>query len=216
MTCLLADCMEDLLQRALEIARQAHDGQTDKSGMPYIEHSLRVMAMGRNDEERIVGILHDVIEDSNWTLPMLKDVGFTDEIIKALDAVTRRREESYDDFISRVERNSLAVVVKLNDLTDNMDIRRLPYLSDKDVKRLKRYLKAYKRLKGEPQYSIEATRRDYPNAYFQWSIEDDEALERMWCDGVSIKDLSTYFKRKEGGICSRIKKLGLEDKYGVR
>lgn len=208
--------MEDLLQRALEIARQAHDGQTDKSGMPYIEHSLRVMAMGRNDEERIVGILHDVIEDSNWTLPMLKDVGFTDEIIKALDAVTRRREESYDDFISRVERNSLAVVVKLNDLTDNMDIRRLPYLSDKDVKRLKRYLKAYKRLKGEPQYSIEATRRDYPNAYFQWSREDDEALERMWCDGVSIKELSTYFKRKEGGICSRIKKLGLEDKYGVR
>ncbi len=203
--------MDELLQRALEIAMQAHEGQADKSGRPYIEHSLRVMAMGRCDEERIVGILHDVVEDSSWTLQMLKAEGFSDDILEAVDAVTRRPDETYERFIGRVARNPMAAAVKLNDLTDNMDIRRLPYLSDKDVKRLKRYLRAYKRLMGEPQYSIEATRREYPNAYTAWSQADDKELESMWCNGVPIEQLALHFGRKQGGIRSRIKKLKLEE-----
>ena len=214
MTFPLADsflCMDELLQRALEIAVEAHEGQCDKSGRPYIEHPLRVMAMGGSDEERIVGILHDVIEDSGWTLKMLGDEGFPAEIIDAVDALSRRPEETYERFIGRVARNPLAVAVKLNDLTDNMDIRRLPYLSDKDVKRLKRYLKAYKRLMGEPQYSVEATRRDYPNAYNVWLPDDDNELERLWRNGLTPGQLSTHFGRKEGGIRSRIKRLGLKE-----
>ena len=207
--------MDELLQRALEIAIEAHEGQTDKAGRPYIEHPLRVMAMGRCDEERIVGILHDVVEDSSWTLSQLKAEGFPDGIIDAVDAVTRRGDETYERFIGRVSRNKLATAVKLCDLTDNMDIRRLPYLSDKDIKRLKRYLKAYKRLKGEPQYSVEATRRDYPNAYTPWSVKDDEELERMWHDGITLEELAKYFERKVGGIRARIAKLKLEEKYNV-
>lgn len=207
--------MDELLQRACEIAMQAHEGQTDKSGRPYIGHPLRVMAMGCCDEERIVGILHDIVEDSCWTLSQLKDEGFPDYIIEAVDAVTKRSDETYDRYIARVSQNRLAVAVKLNDLTDNMDIRRLPYLSDKDIKRLKRYLKAYKRLSGEPQYSIEATRLDYPNAYTPWSVKDDEELEHMWCNGATFEQLSDYFKRKVGGIRARITKLKLEDKYGM-
>lgn len=167
--------------------------------------------MGRCDEERIVGILHDVVEDSSWTLQMLKAEGFSDDILEAVDAVTRRPDETYERFIGRVARNPMAAAVKLNDLTDNMDIRRLPYLSDKDVKRLKRYLRAYKRLMGEPQYSIEATRREYPNAYTAWSQADDKELESMWCNGVPIEQLALHFGRKQGGICSRIKKLKLEE-----
>lgn len=203
--------MDELLQKALCIAMQAHEGQTDKSGRPYIEHPLRVMAMGNCDEERIVGILHDVIEDSSWTLQQLRDEGFPDDIIEAVDAVTRRADETYERFIARVSRNKLAVAVKLNDLTDNMDIRRLPYLSDKDIKRLKRYLKAYKRLRGEPVYSVEAARKEFPNAYYPWSAEDDELLERMWREGIGIEELSKHFERKVGGIRSRIAKLKLDE-----
>lgn len=207
--------MEELLQRALEIAIEAHEGQTDKAGRPYIEHPLRVMAMGGCDEERIVGMLHDVVEDSSWTLLQLKEEGFSDDILDAVDALTRRSDETYDRFIARVARNKLATAVKLSDLTDNMDIRRLPYLSDKDIKRLKRYLKAYKRLKGEPQYSVEATRREYPNAYTPWSVKDDEELERMWREGITLEELSKHFERKVGGIRARIAKLKLEEKYNV-
>lgn len=205
--------MDELLHRAVEIAMQAHEGQTDKSGRPYIEHPLRVMEMGSCCEERIVGVLHDVVEDSSWTLLQLRAEGFSEEIVEAVDALTRRDGETYERFIARVARNSLAVAVKLNDLTDNMDIRRLPYISDKDVKRLKRYLKAYKRLKGEPQYSVAATRQDYPNAYTPWSIKDDEELERMWSSGATFEQLSRHFERKIGGIRSRVAKLKLEEKY---
>ena len=99
--------------------------------------------------------------------------------------------------------------MKLNDLTDNMDIRRLPYLSDKDVKRLKKYLKAYKQLMGEPTYSVYACRQEHPNAYDPWSEEDDRTLVEMWHDGVSVDDLALHFGRKRGAIISRIKKLNL-------
>ena len=151
------------LQRAIEIATQAHKGQLDKSGKDYIGHPLRVMEMGRTEEEKIAGILHDVVEDTPWTFEMLEAEGFSKEITDALRCVTKISEnENYDDFIGRVKKNPLAVTVKLNDLTDNMDIRRLPYLSDKDVKRLKKYLKAYKRLSGEPVYSVYAAGRNIP------------------------------------------------------
>ena len=142
------------LERAIEIATEAHRGQLDKAGCDYIGHPLRVMAAGRSIEEKIAGVLHDVVEDSGWTFGMLEAEGFSAEIIEALRCVTKLSEsEPYDKFIARIKGNPLAVAVKLNDLADNMDIRRLPYLSDKDVKRLKKYLKAYKQLTGEPRYS---------------------------------------------------------------
>ena len=145
----------NLLQRAIEIATEAHKGQVDKSGAPYIEHSLRVMESGTNIDEKIVGILHDVVEDTHWTFDALEAEGFPPHIIAALRCVTKLSpEEPYDRFIARVKRNPLATAVKLNDLTDNMDIRRLPYLSDKDVKRLKRYLKAYKKASINCPYDL--------------------------------------------------------------
>lgn len=138
------------LNRAIEIATEAHKGQFDKAGNEYIGHPLRVMEMGKTEDEKIVGVLHDVIEDTSWTFEAIEAEGFSKEIVDALRCVTKLSEnENYDDFIDRVNKNPLAVAVKINDLTDNMDIRRLPYLSDKDVKRLKKYLKAYKRLVGE-------------------------------------------------------------------
>ena len=198
------------LQRAIEIATEAHQGQFDKAGRDYIGHPLRVMEMGKTEEEKIVGVLHDVIEDTDWTFERLAEEGFSDEVIAALRCVTKISEnENYDDFIDRVKKNPLAVAVKINDLTDNMDIRRLPYLSDKDVKRLKKYLKAYKRLTGEPVYSIYAAKQENPNAYEPWSEEADSGLARLWSEGKSVAEIADHFRRKNTAIITRIKKLGL-------
>ena len=201
------------LERAIEIATEAHQGQFDKAGNDYIGHPLRVMEAGKTTNEKIVGVLHDVVEDSDWSFEQLAAEGFSDDIIEALRCVTKlSNNEPYDKFIARVKTNPLAIAVKINDLSDNMDIRRLPYLSDKDIKRLKRYLKAYKQLTGEPTYSIFACRQEYPNAYNPWSEEDDLKLTEMWCKGASIKQLTDHFKRKPGAISSRIKKLKLQER----
>lgn len=198
------------LQRAIEIATEAHKGQVDKSGKDYIGHPLRVMEMGKTEEEKIVGVLHDVVEDTEWTFEALATEGFSEEVINALRCVTKVLEnENYDDFIERVKKNPLAVTVKINDLTDNMDIRRLPYLSDKDVKRLKKYLKAYKKLTGEPVYSIYAAKQENPNAYEPWTKEADIQLRQMWSEDTSVSDIANNFGRKESAIIVRLKKLGL-------
>ncbi len=198
------------LERAIQIATEAHKGQLDKAGRDYIGHPLRVMEMGKTEDEKIVGVLHDVIEDTDWTFEMLEAEGFSREVIEALKCVTKLSEnENYDDFIERVRKNPLAVAVKINDLTDNMDIRRLPYLSDKDVKRLKKYLKAYKKLTGEPVYSVYAARQEHPNAYTVWTSEDDEELRQMWAEGKSVQEIADYFGRKNSSIISRLKKLGI-------
>ena len=199
-----------MLQKAIQIATEAHKGQLDKSGKDYIGHPLRVMEMGRTEEEKIVGVLHDVVEDTSWTFEALEAEGFSPEVIAALRCVTKLSEnENYDDFIERVKKNPLAVAVKINDLTDNMDIRRLPYLSDKDVKRLKKYLKAYKKLIGEPVYSIYAARQENPNAYDPWTEEADEQLRKMWSEGKSVADIAEHFGRKQSAIMVRMKKLSL-------
>ena len=165
------------LERAIEIATEAHRGQFDKAGNDYIGHPLRVMAMGKTTDEKIVGVLHDIVEDTDWTFEGLAAEGFSAEVFDALRCVTKLSEdEPYDKFIARVKANPLAVAVKLNDLSDNMDIRRLPYISDKDVKRLKKYLRAYKQLTGVPTYSVFACQQQYPNAYTPWTEEDDMTL----------------------------------------
>ena len=198
------------LERAIQIATEAHKGQFDKAGREYIGHPIRVMEMGKTEDEKIVGVLHDVIEDSDWTFDRLEAEGFSQEVINALRCVTKTSEnENYDDFIDRVKKNPLAASVKINDLTDNMDIRRLPYLSDKDVKRLKKYLKAYKRLTGEPVYSVYAARQEHPNAYDPWTEEADEQLKKMWSEGISVHEIAEHFGRKSSAIITRMKKLGI-------
>ena len=198
------------LEKAIQIATEAHKGQLDKAGRDYIGHPLRVMEMGKTEEEKIVGVLHDVVEDGDWTFEALEAEGFSKEVIDALRFVTKTSEnENYDDFIERVKKNPLAVAVKINDLTDNMDIRRLPYLSDKDVKRLKKYLKAYKKLTGEPVYSVYAARQEHPNAYEPWTEKADEQLKQMWSEGKSVQEIADHFGRKPSAIITRMKKLGI-------
>lgn len=135
------------LERAIEIAINAHKGQKDKSGAEYILHPIRVMQRGATEIEKICGILHDVIEDSLLTFEDLRNEGFSEEVISVLKLLTKESEnEDYDKFIDRVKQNPIAVKVKINDLLDNMDITRLRELNDRDLKRLNKYLKAYWKL----------------------------------------------------------------------
>jgi (p)ppGpp synthase/HD superfamily hydrolase len=138
----------DLLEKAIAIAVEAHQGQKDRNGAPYILHPLRVMARVGTDAEKTVAILHDVVEDTDWTLERLAKEGFPDEILEPLRCVTKKEGEEYEDFVRRSASNDVARRVKLADLEDNMDIRRLSSISEKDGERFKKYLRAWRFLKG--------------------------------------------------------------------
>ena len=135
------------LENAIALAVAAHAGQLDKVGQPYILHPLRVMLSLEDEVEKIVGVLHDVIEDSRYTLEDVLEMGFSQEIIIALDDLTKHDDESYDDYVSRTLQNPISHRVKRADLLDNMDVRRMaPALTERDLDRLRRYRHAWERL----------------------------------------------------------------------
>ena len=134
------------LERAIAIAAEAHAGQTDKAGASYILHPLRVMLSLTNVDDQIVGVLHDVVEDCEhrgWTLERLESEGFSKNIIKAVDSVTKREDEKseaqYPVFIERASKNPIGRRVKLADLADNCDLSRISSATAKDHERLKKY-----------------------------------------------------------------------------
>lgn len=135
-----------MLEKAILIATNAHQGQVDKAGKPYILHPLRLMFSRQNETERICAVLHDVIEDTDITLDYLRNQGFSEEVLAALDALTRRSNESYDEFISRIINNKIACYVKLADLCDNMDLSRIESPSKKDYERIEKYRRAKDRI----------------------------------------------------------------------
>lgn len=141
----------ELLEKAIAIAVDAHRGQKNRYGSPYILHPLRVMARVASPAEKIVAVLHDVLEDSDYTLHDLKADGFGPDILEALQSVTKREGEEYEAFVQRSGANPLGRRVKLTDLEDNMDIRRAPEVTDEVRHRLEKYLKAWKWLSsGKP------------------------------------------------------------------
>ena len=134
-----------MLERAIEIAVEAHKGQLDKGGNPYILHPLRVMMSVDLELEKIVAVLHDVVEDSNWTFEALLAEGFSIEVIDALKSVTKKSDnEDYDSFIQRAIGNPIGRKVKIADLRDNLDVTRIPELGEKDLQRINKYKKALK------------------------------------------------------------------------
>ncbi len=127
------------LKRAIQIAAQAHDGQTDKGGEPYILHPLRVMLRMTSEEERIVGVLHDVVEDSDYTFEKLAHEGFGEIIVDAIRALTKFPGESRLAAAKRAAANPIARNVKLADNSENLDLNRIPNPTEKDLTRLKEY-----------------------------------------------------------------------------
>ena len=137
------------LERAIVIAAEAHAGQRDKAGAPYILHPLRVMARMKSDEERIVAVLHDVVEDTDWTLERLGAEGFDERILEAIDSLTHRPQESYEEFVERAGRNTIGRRVKVADLEDNSDLSRIAQPTDRDYARLEKYRKAIAQLQRD-------------------------------------------------------------------
>ena len=133
----------ELYDKALQIAIRAHKGQKDKAGHDYILHPIRVSERCDDPRAKIVALLHDTIEDTDVTADYLREEGFTEEIVEAVLAVTQSEGEEYDDYVRRAAQNELGRMVKRADLEDNMDIRRLPELTDRDVERLRKYLRAW-------------------------------------------------------------------------
>lgn len=135
--------MKSNLSLAIKIATEAHDGQTDKGGAPYILHPLRVMLAVNGDRERIAAVLHDVAEDCpEWPLERLRAEPFSGAVCDALDALTRREGEDYWAFIDRCAADPIARVVKLADLKDNQDISRIKRPTEQDAERVRKYIKA--------------------------------------------------------------------------
>lgn len=140
--------MKFSIAEALSIAQKAHEGQKDKAGQPYLRHLMRVMERVRSEEEKIVAVLHDLLEDTAYTAEELQAEGCSSHLIEAIRALTKQKGESYSDFVMRAAQNPLARSVKLADLEDNLDLRRLQQVEGKDLERINKYLKAYHFLKG--------------------------------------------------------------------
>jgi len=138
--------LESLLALAIAIAYQAHDGQIDKAGKPYISHPLTVMAQMDTIESKIVAVLHDAIEDSDLTIADLVKQGFPEFIIEAIAAITKLDGELYENYILRVRSNAIALKVKIADITHNMDISRIVNPTAKDFQRLEKYEKVLAQL----------------------------------------------------------------------
>jgi hypothetical protein len=135
----------DELAEAIMLATKLHRGQSDKAGLPYILHPLRVMLACKSDSEKIAAILHDTVEDCGLEFGFVEK-RFGKEIADAVDALTRR-DETYAEFIERCAENPIARVVKMADLHDNMDMTRLPTITEKDMARLAKYVRADMRLR---------------------------------------------------------------------
>lgn len=137
------------LEKAIQLACNAHAGQLDKAGQPYILHPLRLMMKFSSEQEQIVAVLHDVVEDTAVSLQQLKSLGFSEDVIEAIDCLTKREGEEYNAFIERISKNALATQVKIQDIQDNLDLTRLPSITDKDLERAKKYHQALTYLQNQ-------------------------------------------------------------------
>nr|CRH06298.1 Conserved protein of unknown function [Candidatus Magnetococcus massalia] len=144
------------LETAIAIATRAHKGQLDKGGYPYILHPLRVMMKQTSNAARMVAVLHDVVEDTDFTLQHLNDAGFSYDVLFAVEILTRKENESYSDYLRRVVTNPIARRVKLADIEDNMDLKRLPEsFSERDINRMQRYRSAWEILRLAEQAHVD-------------------------------------------------------------
>ena len=137
------------LEKAIQIAVEAHAGTKDKGGKAYILHPISVMMRVETEEEKIVAILHDVVEDTDWTFDALRKEGFSETVIEALETVTKySEEEDYDDFIQRSLKNDIGRKVKIIDLRENLDVTWIGELYPKDIERINKYKRALQTLKA--------------------------------------------------------------------
>lgn len=147
-----------MLEKAITLAAEQHQGQVDKVGQPYVLHVLRVMFRLDDEDARIAAVLHDVVEDTDMTLDGLRERGFSEQVVRAVDSLTRRDDETYEQFVARAAFDPIGRKVKIADIEDNMDIRRLSEITEHDRERLNRYLTSWRTLRGMAQCPVEDSR----------------------------------------------------------
>lgn len=137
------------VEDAVSIAARAHRGQKDKAGAPYLLHPLRMMLRMETEAAMMAAVLHDVVEDTDWTFERLRVEGFSEEVLEAVNCLTHREGESYQEFVERVRTNPIARQVKIADLEDNMNVRRMSRLGPRELERMEKYHRAWRVLTGE-------------------------------------------------------------------
>lgn len=142
---------QNLLSKAIAIATQAHHGQFDKQGVPYIMHPLQVMKNLNSDDEELncIAILHDVVEDTAITSDDLAQKGMTNRIVDGVILLTKTEGIEYEQYINTLIQNEDAIRVKLADLEHNMNPKRIKGTTPKDIARMEKYIKTYAFLKSE-------------------------------------------------------------------
>ena len=134
---------------ALKLCFEAHKTQTDKSGMPYVFHPFHLAEQMRDEDTTVVALLHDVIEDTDYTLDDLRELGFEDRVISAIALMTHDDAVPYMEYVAQIKKNPIARAVKLADLRHNSDMTRLDTVSPWDEKRAKKYAEAIRLLESE-------------------------------------------------------------------
>ena len=134
---------------ALKLCFDAHKDQTDKSGMPYVFHPFHLAEQMKDEATTIVALLHDVVEDTDYTIEDLRKMGFSEEVLEAITLMTHAPEVPYMDYVARIKTNSIARAVKLADLRHNSDSTRLEVLTEFDLRREEKYKKAILFLESE-------------------------------------------------------------------
>lgn len=144
--------MTATLDDAIALAANHFRGVTDKAGQPYVLHCIRVMLGVESTEAQMVGVLHDLVEDTEVTLAELRNHGFSEAVLEGVDLMTHREGVTYADYVVRLKGNPIATQVKLSDLRDNMSPQRVllrPDRSQRDMSRVGKYIATYRFLTGE-------------------------------------------------------------------
>ena len=134
---------------ALKLCFEAHKNQTDKSGLPYVFHPFHLAEQMTDEETTIVALLHDVVEDTDYTIDNLREMGFDKKILEAIELMTHNDNTPYMDYVAKIKTNPTAKIVKLADLKHNSDITRLDTITNKDQSRIDKYLKAIEKLESD-------------------------------------------------------------------
>ncbi|MBP1890715.1 (p)ppGpp synthase/HD superfamily hydrolase [Clostridium moniliforme] len=138
--------LEEQLEEAIKLASIKHYGQKDKANKPYLFHLLYVMNNVSDLNAKIVGVLHDILEDTDITRNDLLNYGFSEDVVNTVEVLTKSKNQKYMEYIENIKCNDIARKVKLIDLKHNMDLTRLSEISDNDLKRTIKYFEAYRRL----------------------------------------------------------------------
>lgn len=129
-------------KRAMKLCFEAHKNQTDKAGLPYVFHPFHIAEQMTDEDTTVVALLHDVVEDTDYTLDDLHAMGFTEQVVEALALLTHDESVPYLDYVRHISENPIARAVKLADLRHNSDLSRMDAVSAKDEQRIQKYKEA--------------------------------------------------------------------------